>query len=474
MRRWVPEGKDRAPRAEKKGSTWTASSSESRPVAEVIQDGLRGVATAPSTIATRVGFRHEAKMLRYLLLCPLLAACSDDLGPIVLTTHGPSTAAPGETVRIHLEVTRDGAPVSAGVSFRAVGGGGVLEGMDTVTDGEAELVWTMGQLPIVNHLLIEVDGESATHSVDVATAGTLEVTARPEVDAFLTTSAIEGSTADLAFDRDGTLYMGVPGHLLTVGATVSTVATTGVALQRPLGLAFDHDDDLWIADGDADALLVLEGAAVREVASGDGDEPFESPNDVAVGPDGRVYMSDTCTGKVYAIDPTTGAVLDRISFDFVTEGGPNGLVVSEDNELWITTENTVLFCGDSGVGPTDSVAGLFRVPLTATGFGQRTTVAAEVGVFGDGLAFDTLGNLYVIFDTAKDFALEETIVYVLPAGATDLRRAFAATGKVWANVAFAGDGLFMSLLAVPPFTTSRGVEVVDAGIEGAPLPPVAP
>ena len=405
----------------------------------------------------------------------MFAACGDDpAGPYVITASAPPTAEAGAVVPIEVVVTRDGSPTGDGPLTVQARGGRSAEA--TIVGGRATVDWTVGQLPIANTLELAFADAMTTVTIDVTSAGPLTVAPYAEVDAFLTDNAVTGSTEDLAFSPTGSIIMGVPGHLIEVSETtgnIGLVATTGVALKRPLGLAYDHDDTLWIADGDAHALLALEGSAVREVAKADGAEPFEFPNDVAVGPDGRVYLSDTCTAKVYAIDPATGAVLDRMSFDFVTEGGPNGLVVSADNELWVTTENTVLFCGDSGVDITAPVAGLFRVPLTATGFGQRTTVAAAVGVFGDGLAFDDLGNLYVIFDTAKDFALDETIVYVLPAGTSTLRRAFAATGKVWANVAFRGAELYLSLLAVPPFTTSRGLEKLSLDVLGAELPPQA-
>src|SRR5690606_9323205 len=106
-----------------------------------------------------------------------------------------------------------------------------------------------------------------------------------------------------------------------------------------------------------------------------------------------------------------------------------------------------------------------------------TVVAENVGLFGDGLTFDQEGNLYVIFDTEKEIALDESILFVLPAGGTTLRRFFALEDKVLANPAF-GRGafgettLYLTLLAVPPFTgeDSRGVVTVEVGIPGKPLP----
>lgn len=419
--------------------------------------------------------------------------CGDDPAPgdvpVTLTLSGvPATGTAGSALSdLGITVVRGGKPgKNLTLELTVTGGGSVAPAIvKTDASGHAAFAWTLGQLPIENALeAVLVDDEvSTTATVDVATAGVITPEAFADVDAFLTTNTVEGSTEDLAFSPTGQLVMGAPGHLLAVASdgSVSFLEAGGEALVRPLGLAFSADGKLWIADGDLNALMVYEPgtpATIRKVTDHDGDEAFDAPNDVAVGPDGRVYLSDTCTGKVYAIDPATGAVVDRISFDHVTEGGPNGLVVGPGPtpELWITTENTGLFCGDTDVGITAPVAGLFRVPLTATGFGTRVDVATARAVFGDGLAFDASGNLYVLFDTADGLALDETIVDVLPRGATTLRRAFAAKGKVWANLAFAPDTygattMYLSLLKLPPFTQSRGVERVELGIEGAPLPP---
>lgn len=436
---------------------------------------------------------------------PLVASawavgCGDDAAPgdvpvAISVTGVPATAEAGSALGgLQVAVLRGGKPAKGiALTLAAVAGGGSVAPAAVTTDsaGHATITWTVGQLPVENELALTVDAGtsdevSASVSVDVATAGTLMTEIFGEVEAFLAANAIEGSTEDLALSSDGTLVMGVPGHLITVSAagTVAVLEAGGEPLLRPLGLAFDAAGRLWIADGDANALMVLEpgaaGAAgtIRKVVDHDGDEAFDSPNDVAVGPDGRVYLSDTCTGKVYAIDPASGAVIDRIAFDHVTEGGPNGLVVGPGPglQLWLTTENTALFCGDTDVEITAPVAGLFHAPLTDTGFGARTTVAGARAVFGDGLAFDGAGNLYVLFDTAAGFALDETIVDVLPRGKTELRRAFAAKGKVWANLAF-GKGAFgettmyLSLLKLPPFTQTRGLERVVLGVDGAPLPP---
>jgi sugar lactone lactonase YvrE len=255
------------------------------------------------------------------------------------------------------------------------------------------------------------------------------------------------------------------------------IETTGEDLSRVLGMAFDRDGRLYVADPGRKALMrVGTDGAVVLVAEGDGDEPFESPNDVTVGPDGAVYLSDTCTGKFYALT-ADGVVTDRVELDPAVDGGPNGVVVGPDGALWVTTENTALFCADE-VGIVDSLGGLYRIPVDEGGmFGPIETVARGVGVFGDGLVFDRVGNLYVIFDTVKDFALDETVVFARPREGGELRRVLSARGKVWANLAFppkdsgADYGLttlYLSRLAVPPFVPieTRGLDRVELGIGG--------
>lgn len=312
--------------------------------------------------------------------------------------------------------------------------------------------------------------------------GELTPEAVGELDVFLTGHEVSGSTEDLAFDpRPGGrgLVMGADGRLFTVApdGAATMIETTGEALSRVLGMAFDRDGRLYVADPGRKALMrVGADGEVVMVADRDGTEPFESPNDVTVGPDGAVYLSDTCTGKFYALS-ADGTILDRVGLDPAVDGGPNGVVVGPDGALWVTTENTALFCADE-VGIVDSLGGLYRIPLGDDGtFGPIETVARGVGVFGDGLVFDRLGNLYVIFDTVKDFALDETVVFALPADGGELVRVLSARGKVWANLAFpptesgAAYGettMYLSRLAVPPFVPieTRGLDRVELGIGG--------
>jgi len=102
---------------------------------------------------------------------------------------------------------------------------------------------------------------------------------------------------------------------------------------RPNGLALDGDGMIWVAEALLRAVICVDPAG-REVLriNGHGDERFLFPNDIAFGPDGHLYVTDTgmvasdfisgqafvpdfmdlpWDGKIYEIDPRAGRVVRR-------------------------------------------------------------------------------------------------------------------------------------------------------------------
>jgi hypothetical protein len=183
-------------------------------------------------------------------------------------------------------------------------------------------------------------------------------------------------------------------------------------------------------------------------------------------------------GEILRFDPSSGAVDSRVSFDLATEGGPKFAFDRSGERLYVATENTALFCGTPSVGLTDPIAGLFSIAMSDTGFGAREAIATNFALFGDGVSFDAEGNLYAIFDTQRDFMLEESALWVLPEGERQLEKLLAVQDHVLANLDFGQDAfgtatIYIALLAVPPFTlpSARGVERFTIGIPGLPLLP---
>jgi sugar lactone lactonase YvrE len=327
-----------------------------------------------------------------------------------------------------------------------------------------------------------------------ATAGDLEVVHRvvgavaeptaPEalfdIDAFLAAEGIEGSTEDLAFSDAGELYLGVPGGFVVadVEGGLQLLETSGDDVGRPLGIAFDADGNLWAADADRLALLKVSPEGVVTTAlTTDGAQPLVGPNYVAVGRAGEVFLTDPCLGEVIAYDPASEEVAAVYSFDVPTQGGPNGVAVDASGDwLYVATENPALFCTIPGLVFNERVGGVYRIALTGDEAGTIEAVVEGVALFGDGLAFDDEGNLWVVLTNNAGLTLRESGVWVLPEGGSALQPYLALDDAIVANVAFGVSPfdettLYMSMLAVPGFTReeTRGLRSHAVGLSGLPL-----
>ena len=259
------------------------------------------------------------------------------------------------------------------------------------------------------------------------------------------------------------------------------MALTGDELVLPLGIAFDRRGRLWVADAEGKALRrVSPDGVVSTIRTDDGEAPLEAPNYVAIGREGRVYLSDPCLGKLLALDGESGEVLDRLPFDLPTEGGPNGLALDSAGErLFFVTENTAILCVHPDVEALAEIAGLYAVGLGEDGsFGAREEIITGFAHFGDGLAFDAERNLYVVFDRLDGLAIGESTVWILPEGARELVPFLRFDDRLIANLAFGQGGfgqttLYGTLLFVGGLSRpdGRGVVRAEVGIGGWPLLP---
>lgn len=130
------------------------------------------------------------------------------------------------------------------------------------------------------------------------------------------------------------------------------VTTTG---GRPNGLTIDGDGHLWIAEAGQQAVVCIdpEGNEILRIEGSQEAGPFLFPNDLAFGPNGHLYVTDSgmrigdflddqdyvenyldlpWDGRVYEIDPKEGKVLrvlDRgIRFT-------NGIAFDAQNRLYV-------------------------------------------------------------------------------------------------------------------------------------------
>ncbi len=165
------------------------------------------------------------------------------------------------------------------------------------------------------------------------------------------TEASIGQPRDVAFSNDGNLYIADPFHhrVLRVGpdGIISAYAGTGVAgyngedmpateaqLRNPWGVGTDLEGNVYVAEpGNSRVRMVMPNGLIRTVAGtgvagyqGDGgpavNAQLRSPNDVAIGPDGKLYIADY-SGIVRVVS-SDGIISTAAGGSIQGYGGDNG------------------------------------------------------------------------------------------------------------------------------------------------------
>lgn len=154
-------------------------------------------------------------------------------------------------------------------------------------------------------------------------------------------------------DAQGRVYTGFAnGDLVRLDPATNVHVLLGNTGGRPLGLAFDAQGQLWIADAQRGLMRWSAGSLTVELTQVEG-VPLGFADDVAIADDGIIYLSDASVrfdhhnvradffehagnGRVVAFDPASGAarvVLDGLYF-------ANGLALSPEQDFLLINETS--------------------------------------------------------------------------------------------------------------------------------------
>jgi gluconolactonase len=251
-------------------------------------------------------------------------------------------------------------------------------------------------------------------------------------------------------------------HISKDGKEKRIVAKTG----RPNGLAVDRNGMIWAAESQKPSLLkVTLGGEVETVLTACGAEKFLFPNDLAFGPDGMLYLTDSgilfedfapggkvrpdyldaaIDGRVYKINPQTHEV-EKIDSGIQFT---NGIAFGPDDNLYVNETLTgMIYKYEWQNG--NVIGGRQE-------FGNVIAPDAPAGIKGpDGMKFGADGRLYVTVFAQGD-------VTILDAGGKVSDR-IKTNGALPTNLAFGLPGDKRIYVTEDKHGT---LEVFDVGVDG--------
>ncbi len=211
---------------------------------------------------------------------------------------------------------------------------------------------------------------------------------------------------DVAIDAQGRLYAGMlDGRIMLFdhdGTGAELFADTG---GRPLGLDFDNDGRLIVADAYKGLLRLDESGAITVLATEQAGVPFMLTDDVDVAPSGLIYFTDASSkytlddyradfieqrgsGRLMRFDPAANAtelLLDNLNF-------ANGVAVSPD-ESFVLVNETARYC-------------IHRVWLGGPRVGQSEMFIDNLPGFPDGVSCNGADRFWVAIVSPRSPVLD--------------------------------------------------------------------
>ena len=210
---------------------------------------------------------------------------------------------------------------------------------------------------------------------------------------------------DVDVDREGRIYGGTQdGKILRVNPDGS-VETFAVTNGRPLGLHFDHEENLIVCDAYKGLLAIDQQGSVKTLATEAEGTPFKFTDDLDIASDGTIYFSDASSkfaqneylfdlleakpyGRLMSYDPLTGKVnvlLKDIYF-------ANGVALSQ-NEDFVLVNETYRYR-------------ITRYWLQGPKAGTADIFIANLPGFPDGISSNRRGTFWLAMFTVRNDAID--------------------------------------------------------------------
>ncbi len=230
------------------------------------------------------------------------------------------------------------------------------------------------------------------------------------------TKGIEGPAVSI----DGTLYAVNFKEEGTIGE-VDEKGNGAIFIKLPEnsvgnGIRFDKHGDMYIADYVNHNVFQVKKGTKEPVVWAHNDK-MSQPNDLAIAPNGTIYLSDPnwaeSTGRIWMVNAQREIILLEDNM-----GTTNGIEVSTDGKYLYVNESVQRQIWKYDIQADGTVSNK-RKFMTFTDFGM------------DGMRCDDKGNLYV---TRYD---KGTVVVLSPEG--KIRNEIQLTGKKPSNITFGGE-----------------------------------
>ena len=207
---------------------------------------------------------------------------------------------------------------------------------------------------------------------------------------------------DILVAEDGRMFVGThDGKIAVVSADGSSVETLADTAGRPLGLAWDREGNLIVADAFKGLLSITRDGTITTLSTESDGIPFAFADDVDVASDGRIYFTDASHRWGYGHH-----------MEDILEGRPHGRLLryDPDTETTETLLADLYFANGVAVAPDDSFVLVNETPryrvrrywLTGDRAGEHEVFADDLPGYPDGISRSPRGTYWVAMFTPRN------------------------------------------------------------------------